>query len=228
MTLPFRIEAFLQLFADYNTVIWPAQIIALALGMVSLVAVFVGHANARRFAVAALGVLWAFTGIGYHLVFFSRINPVAPVFAGFFIVQALLFLACAVGPGDLRFQLGRDVRTGAGLVTIFYALAIYPVLGLFAGHGLMAGPMFGVTPCPTTIFTLGMLLLMRGAWVIPLSVVPLLWSLVGMAAAVQLGIAEDLGLPVAGLVLFGALGIAILRHGRGRAGNHSPRAKGLS
>lgn len=225
MTLPFSTEQFLRVFADYNTAIWPAQIIAMALGIVTLVAMFVGHTNARRFAVAALAALWAFTGIGYHLIFFSRINPLAPVFAGFFIVQALLFLACAVAPGDLRFQLGRDVRTGAGFVTIFYALVMYPALGAWAGHGMMAGPMFGVAPCPTTIFTLGILLMMRGAWLIPLSVVPLLWSLVGMAAALQLGIAEDLGLPVGGLLLLVALGTAIFPPRLGSAGRDTPGAK---
>ena len=74
--------------------------------------------------------------------------------------------------------------------------------------------MFGVAPCPTTIFTLGILLLLRGGWVIALSVVPLLWSFIGMAAAVQLGILEDLGMPVAGLALLTAHGVQILRSRR--------------
>ena len=51
----------------------------------------------------------------------------------------------------------------------------------------MTGPLFGVAPCPTTIFTIGMLLLARGGWVVWLSIIPLLWSLVGLAAALQLG-----------------------------------------
>jgi hypothetical protein len=62
-----------------------------------------------------------------------------------------------------------------------------------------------VAPCPTTIFTIGILLLARGNWVLWLSIIPVLWSLVGLAAAVQLGIPEDLGLPVAGLLLVVAL-----------------------
>ena len=65
----------------------------------------------------------------------------------------------------------------------------------------MQGPMFGVAPCPTTIFTIGMLLLASGSWVAELSIIPFAWSLVGLAAALQLGIPEDFGLPVAGLVL---------------------------
>jgi len=65
--------------------------------------------------------------------------------------------------------------------------------------------LFGVAPCPTTIFTIGMLLLARGRWVVWLSIIPLLWSLVGLAAALQLGIPEDFGLPAAGFGLVSAL-----------------------
>ena len=93
------------------------------------------------------------------------------------------------------------MRSWAGGALIFYAFLIYPILGMRAGHGLMAGPMFGVAPCPTTIFTIGLLLLARGKWVPWLSIIPILWSLVGLAAALQLGIPEDFGLPVAGVLL---------------------------
>jgi hypothetical protein len=71
--------------------------------------------------------------------------------------------------------------------------------------------MFGVAPCPTTIFTIGILLLARGRWVVWLSIIPLLWSAIGLAAALQLGIPQDFGLPVAGIGLVTAL---IVKHFR--------------
>ena len=123
------------------------------------------------------GGLWAFTGIGYHLAFFARINPLAPVFAGFFVVQAILFLVAAIRPGDLRLSTALALPSVLGLAIIFYAMAVYPVLGSWAGHGGMAGPMFGLAPCPTTIFTLGLLMIARGRWVVWLSIIPVLWSL---------------------------------------------------
>lgn len=60
--------------------------------------------------------------------------------------------------------------------------------------------MFGVAPCPTTIFTFGLLLLTRGPVPLRLLVIPLLWALVGASAALHLGVREDLGLVVTGLV----------------------------
>jgi hypothetical protein len=207
MNPPFTVEAFLAVFAAYNAAIWPIHFVAYGLGAVVVWALFAPAQGRMRLALAALAVLWAVTGIGYHLMFFARINPIAPVFAAFFVVQAGLFAASAAWPADLRFRLARDFRSAAGLGVIIYAVAIYPVLGIWAGHGLMAGPMFGVAPCPTTIFTIGILLIAQGRWVLWLSVIPILWSLIGLAAALQLGIPEDLAMPLAGCVLAGTLGV---------------------
>jgi hypothetical protein len=205
MNPPFTAADFLAVFAAYNAAIWPVQIAAYALGLLAVAAISVPRRGLMRSAFAALSMLWAFTGIGYHLLFFAAINPLAPAFAAFFVLQAILLLASAIRPGDLHLRFEQDARSIAGLITLVYALAIYPVLGIWAGHGGMAGPVFGVAPCPTTIFTIGLLLFARGRWVIWLSVIPIMWSLIGLAAAIQLGILEDLAMPLAGAVLVGTL-----------------------
>jgi len=65
-------------------------------------------------------------------------------------------------------------------------------------------PTFGL-PCPTTIFTIG--LLMFACSPVPRSVfvVPVLWSLVGATAAFSLGVWQDLGLVAAAAVGLAAL-----------------------
>ena len=113
-------------------------------------------------------------------------------------LQALLLVGYAVAskntlPEDASFRARRDLRSVAGFAVVIYAMLVYPVRGKWADHGWMAGPMFGVAPCPSTIFTIGMLLLARERWVLGLSVIPFFWSLFGLAAALQLGIPEDLG-----------------------------------
>lgn len=212
MNLPFTIDGFLAIFSAYNAAIWPFQIVAFGLGLVVVTAVFAPRNGLVRLAFSSLAILWTFTGIGYHLLFFARINPIAPVFAALFVLQGLLFLAGAFRPSDIWLQLGHDFRSIAGLATITYSLAIYPVLGIWADHGLMAGPIFGVAPCPTTIFTIGILLISRGRGVIWLSVIPFLWSLIGLAAAIQLGILEDLAMPVAGAILAAVLTLEAVRY----------------
>jgi hypothetical protein len=202
---PFTIEQFLGVFVAYNVAIWPAQIVAYVLGLLAVSALWLNGLLGQRLILTILAIVWAWNGIGYHFVFFTEINPAAKAFAALFVLQALLFAASAVMTNGVRFSVGAGIRSALGLTFTAYALLIYPILGLWAGHGMMAGPMFGVAPCPTTIFTIGMLLQARGRWVAWLSIIPILWTLVGLAAGVQLEILEDLGLPVAGVVLLIAL-----------------------
>ena len=219
MTAPFTIEQFLGVFSAYNAAIWPIQFLAYGLGLIAVAALLSRRLLAARLILSTLALMWALNGIGYHFFFFAEINPIAKGFAALFVLQSILLAMTAVIPGDFRFEIPRDVRTAAGLSFIVYAMLIYELLGYWAGHGLMAGPMFGVAPCPTTIFTIGMLLVAHGRWVVWLSIIPLLWSIVGLTAALQLGIQEDFGLPASGLVLAMSLACAALRGRRSaRAG----------
>lgn len=209
---PFTAEQFFAVFAAYNAAIWPLQIVAYGLGVVATFACLSLRGPLSNWVIlTVLTVMWAFNGIGYHFLFFAEINPIAKAFAGIFLLQSILFAVSVMVPNALRFEVGLNSRSAAGLSFIVYALLIYELLGIWAGHGLMAGPMFGVAPCPTTIFTIGMLLMARGRWVVWLSIIPILWSLAGLAAAVQLGVPEDLGLPVAALVLAINLTVDTLR-----------------
>jgi hypothetical protein len=113
-------------------------------------------------------------------------------------LQGLLFFAYG-GIADrltLRFQSG---WRGA-LALIVYAAVAYEVVGHFSGHGWPRAPLFGVAPCPTTIFTFGVLLLSTRPLPVLLLAIPLLLAAVGSTAAVLLGVPEDLGLAVAGLI----------------------------
>lgn len=85
---------------------------------------------------------------------------------------------------------------GRGLIA--FALLVYPAIGELLGHDHPATPTFG-HPCPTTIFTIGMLMLMTHSSPRWLYIAPLLWTLVGSTAAFLLGVYQDLGLVVAGL-----------------------------
>lgn len=198
---PFTVAQFFAVFADYNAAIWPLQIVAYLLGVLAIIALWLRGPLVKQVILAVLAIMWAVNGIGYHFLFFAEINPIAKAFALFFLLQSILFAASVVVPNDLRFEIRLNFRSVAGFSFIVYALLVYELLGYWAGHGLMAGPMFGAAPCPTTIFTIGMLLLARGKWVVWLSIIPILWSLVGVAAALQFGVPEDLALPVAGAVL---------------------------
>jgi hypothetical protein len=127
----------------------------------------------------------------------------------FFIAQALLFLWIGVVRGRLDFRVGRDATSWIGVALAIFAMIVYSALGWALGHSWPRAPMFGVAPCPTTIFTMGMLLLVASRAPLHLAAIPVLWSVIGGTAALFLGVTEDLALPVAGI---GGLAIVLRKN----------------
>jgi hypothetical protein len=87
---------------------------------------------------------------------------------------------------------------------LLYALVIYPLLGYALGHGYPRSPTLGL-PCPTVIFTFGLLLLTTSPLPSWLLAIPFLCGLVGFSAVWVFGILEDVGLLVAALLGAGLL-----------------------
>lgn len=205
MTLPFTREQFFAVFAQYNQYVWPAQIVLLGMAA-ACVTVLVRRRSGGRAIGWVLAFLWGWMAIAYHAAFFARINPAAWFFAAFFWAGAALF-AWHAQRGSLRFELGGRAGRGdraAGLALVAYALVGYPLVGALAGQRFPAMPTFGL-PCPTTIFTLGLLILARRPVPVGVFIVPLAWSFVGSTAAFQLGVVEDMGLLLAALLTLAVL-----------------------
>ncbi len=206
MNLPFTREQFFDVFAKYNNGIWPLQVL---LVLLALAAVFFALRRYKFSDLAIslfLGFIWLWTGVVYHIAFFSAINPAAYIFGTLCIIQGFLFLWIGFRKSS-SFRATFGWRQSVGSIFIIYALLVYPALGMKFGHLFPNAPSFGA-PCPTTIFTFGILL-----WAIKipryLVVIPALWSLLGFTAAFTLGVYEDVGLLVAGVV--GAAIIAVTK-----------------
>jgi len=198
MNLPFTLEQFLGVFRAYNNSVWPAPMLLLLLAL-GAVALSCRPKVPSRAVSAILGFLWFWTGIVYHLMFFSAINSAALLFGALCIAQGAIFLVVGVWRSELSFHFERGLNGYTGIVLIAYAFAVYPFLGYLLGHMYPFSPTFGA-PCPTTIFTFGLLL-----WTVKkvkfwVFLIPLLWSLIGFGAALKLGMFEDVGLLLAGLV----------------------------
>ena len=205
------------MFAAYNATLWPG---ALALWIASALVVALLFARSRRASdrvvAALLAAHWAWSALAYHIAFFTSINPAAWVFATLFLVEALLFAWWGASRGSLRFAEWSSPWAPLAWVLIGYSL-IYPAINA-ALHGTwLRIPTFGV-PCPTTIFTIGLLMLATPrVWT--LSIVPIVWSAIGGSAASLLGVRADYALPVAGLALVSSL-IVPAAAGRRSPGRH--------
>jgi hypothetical protein len=199
MKLSFTIEEFLEVFRQYNMNVWPAQILIIILALAAVYFSIKKVVYSDKIIASILCFFWLWMGIVYHLIYFSEINKAAAVFGALFIFQGLLFLYFGVIQSQLQFQLRMNVYGITGIILVSFALLLYPALGYWLGHRYPSSPSFGL-PCPTTIFTFGILLFSSKRLSILILLIPFLWSLIGFSAAFKLGMKEDLSLLFAGLV----------------------------
>jgi hypothetical protein len=199
MNMPFTTEQFFELFGRYNTAVWPAQVVLVGMALAVIALVIRGKPGDGRWVSLMLAILWAWMALAYHFAFFTAINPAAWAFGGTFLLGALWLGWVGVVRQRLRFHFRNDTRSWLAGALVAFALLLYPALGWLVGHRYPATPTFGL-PCPTAIFTIGILLLARGDVPRSIFLIPVLWSIVGSTAAFALAVYQDLGLLVAGLV----------------------------
>lgn len=208
MQLPFTLDQFLEVFAEYNQRFWPVAAGFWAASVVGVVLTWREPARWSSRLSTLLAVMWLWNAAGYHAWLFTRINPAAWLFAVLFAVEsALLFRARAASRLEYFSPASRLRHIGAALVV--YALA-YPAVTIALGHRYPAAPTFGV-PCPTAILTIGLLATVRGAIPARLALIPILWGFVGGSAALLLDVASDYALLGAALLMTVAIAIAGLR-----------------
>ena len=203
MSLPFTPEQFFGVFARYNQGVWPMQAVLAGIAIACVAFLYSRRDWSSRQIAKLLAVLWAWMAIGYHFHYFTRINPAAWAFGAVFLLGAFAFAWYGLVKKRLVFRPVGGGRGLAGAGLMIFALVVYPAIGYGLGHRYPAMPTFGL-PCPTTIFTLGLLLFAdrppRAVFV-----VPLLWAAVGSLAAFQLGVYEDLALLASGGVVLAFL-----------------------
>lgn len=198
MNIPFTVDQFLDVFQSYNLSVWPLQILFNLVAVLLVYFCFKKNKHSDKIILFSLSFFWLWIGIVYHLLFFSQINPAAYAFSAIYILQSVLFIIAAI-KNQIDFKFEKSLFSLTGAVFILYALLVYPILGVAFGHTYPRNPTFGL-PCPTTIFTFGILLFARNKIPVYLIGIPLIWSIVGFTAALKLGVAEDIGLLVAGLI----------------------------
>lgn len=196
--MPFTVEQFLNVFQSYNTAVFPLQIFFNLLALLAIYLLIRTSRLSNQIISGILSFFWLWIGVVYHIIFFTSINKAAYVFGAIFIIQSGIFLYFGVIRQYFDFKLKKGC---VPWIFIFYSLIIYPILGYAFGHGYPKQPTFGL-PCPTTIFTFGILLFNTSKIKWYIIILPLLWSLLGVSAAIQLGIFEDLGLLIAGVLGF--------------------------
>lgn len=196
MSLPFTQQQFFEVFGRYNEAVTPLQIGLVLLALSAYGALMVRRRGSDRVVSAILAGLWTWMGVVYHLIYFREINPAAALFGAAFLAGAAIFAWQGVYRRRLVFDCESRAQRIVGHSLIAYALVVYPLLSVMLGREFPELPTFGL-PCPTTIFTLGMLAFLSASAPRYVFVLPIAWSFIGAQAAFLFGVYEDFGLLIA-------------------------------
>jgi hypothetical protein len=197
--LLFSPRTYYRLFELYNLAIWPAQILALALGLAILAlwlhpVVWQGRAVAAMLAVCWLWVAWA-----YLFARYDTINWFARYFALGFAVEGALLVWAGLVRNRLVLPPCAEAASRAGLGIFLFALLVQPLIGPLVGRPWTQIELFGVAPDPTVVATLGVLIAVdRPPWT--LLAVPLVWCVISGATLWTMQSPDAWVMPTAGVL----------------------------
>src|SRR5688572_8331617 len=101
--MPFTPEQFFQVFERYNQAVFPMQIVLSLAALAAVMMVVKPKEFCDEIPSGLLGFFWLWTGVVYHLIFFTEINAAAYIFGAAFVFQGLLFLYEGLLKKRLRF-----------------------------------------------------------------------------------------------------------------------------
>ncbi|HEX2529004.1 MAG TPA: DUF6064 family protein [Geminicoccus sp.] len=201
--LLFSPRTYVRLIELYNLSIWPAQLAAVAAGVVILVL----QLRAVRLAgLGLLGLCWLWIAWAWFGQRYATINWAASYAGLAFAAEGALLLAAAFLS---RERSSEPWLVGTGIVLTLAGLFALPLLELLSGErGWKQVAIFGIMPDPTAIVTLGVLVPLGGRIARIALVVPLLWCMVAGATLLAMDGPGAWAAPLAGVVGI----IAIVAH----------------
>lgn len=197
MSFRITIQDFLLILENYNLDIWPLQILSYALGILAVVLAIKSTKYSNRIISLILSAYWLWIGGVFCLIYWSETYDPAFIFGAMIIVQGLIFFNSFLKQ-NISFSFKPDFYSVFGILLIFYSMIGYQLVGSFIGHTYPHFFPFGLVPCPTTIFTFGLLLWTDRKFSRYIIIIPILCTLPGFLAVYH-GILEDIGLIILGL-----------------------------
>jgi hypothetical protein len=217
--LMFSPRTYYRLTELYNTDIWPAQPVAMALGVAVVIRRLRDGVVAGGAIAVVLAALWLWVGWAYFFIRYDVINWTGSYIAAAFAIEAALILWSGLWRGRLAPAAHSSTAGHAGAAMALAAIVLYPAMAPLFGRPWAQAEVFGVMPDPTVVATLG-LLAAAGRPPCVLFVVPLAWCAYGGATLWTMGSPEALVMPMAAVV---ALAVAAWNTRRHLNTDRSPR-----
>lgn len=173
-----------------NQDVWPAQLIAVACGVLLALCISFPTALRNRVAAAVLAIAWLCSGSAFIASRFADIHIAGSYAVAVFFIQAAALTACAVtksglGAGNRSRGLDRIVATLVAAVVF-----VYPFLALISGRPFASAEVFGVAADPTALVTLLVISGTVSGWRLLLAAAPVIWLVFSVTTLWAMGSVE--------------------------------------
>ena len=177
-------KVYYRQFEFYNQAIWPLHLIAIVFSFVIIFALWKKPTWAGRVIAILLAVSWLWVAWAFLYKRFYQIHVVADWYAIGFVLQAGLLTWYGVIKNQFRLFEESQTRINIGLVLLFISLIIYPFIAFITGRSWLQFEMFSLTPDPTVLATIAILVLCKASRV--LYIIPIMWLVIsGMTLIVM-------------------------------------------
>jgi hypothetical protein len=195
------VDQFFSMFARANAQVWPMQVVWYAAAIAAMAFAIRPFRGSSRLIAGFLAVYFLWLAIVFFAIYYSPLNDHSLAYAAMFALGGGLFLVAGVIRHDLEFRPKWGLLGMIGGTFMLYALA-YPAIDALTGHVFPAAPVFGVAPCPSAIFTAGLLLWAQPRMPMYVLVVPLVWLMAQSPAdALAMGVVADVARVPIGVVV---------------------------
>lgn len=185
----FSPDVYYSTFGLYHHRVWPAHLVVVAVMAVGTYLLLRPARSSRsrgQLVAAFLAASWLWIGLRFHLTTYSTINWAARYFAVAFVVEAVFLLWYGMR-GRLEPGFAASKR---GLAALLVIAALAPLAGLATGRAWDQVEFLGLTPDPTAVATIALLLLSGPRTPRVALVIPVLWCVIGGLTLYALGSPE--------------------------------------
>ncbi|MHA1993931.1 MAG: DUF6064 family protein [Candidatus Hodarchaeales archaeon] len=208
------VEQFFELIRTYNNTFWPLIWITYLLGFIVFYYSYNKTESSDKLISGFLALLWIWVGMIFWIGTFGPFpfSIFGLTFTGnwillgiMFIIQGCLFIYYGIIKPSLSFRFEKKSHIYLGILFFLYSLLFYPLIGFLTGHPYPDYPIFGIAPCPVTIFTFGMVLWTDKRVNLLVIIIPFVYSLIGILPLMVYGVLADLGLIFGGIIGFSVI-----------------------
>lgn len=197
--IPYSAEVYQGLFAYYYQATSPVHLLALPFGFFIVVALSRHSRRGPCISQLIIAAFWVWVGIIFHGQYFVDLNWAAKYFGYAFVAQGILVAINTFIHRDPSYSAEARTRV-IGCSFVIMGMALSPTIAAILETPISHAHLFGITPLPLIISTMGVFTVILARPPLWLLAIPFIWAIWEALTAHALALWHDFGMAMVALV----------------------------